>query len=262
MVPPKVAMSFGLGSASWSRSEILIAKAGVSMSKREVRAREILEDLRAGLAEEALREKHHLSTQQLRDLFRELVETGLVEAAGDRFLPSPTTRVQAGAMVGDIRAGLTGSQLMKKHGLSHEGLQEALHKLLTTKILTPSDLPGELSLRLAASAPANIRVKGRCYLDFDLPIIETGPLEIEGRVRDITETGVGVIGIPAQVRDVKTFLIRHDLFVLIQPFSFQAECRWMQETDTECLAGFRISRIAGQDQTELRKLVKIVTLYG
>jgi hypothetical protein len=232
------------------------------MEKGAVSTRRILDDVRAGLTDEALREKHGLSLQQLVDIFRELAEEGLVDPVADRHVPVAAKRVCAVEMVQDIRTGMTGAQLIAKHGLSHAGLQSALDNLLATRALELSDLPGELSLRLAAGTPAEIRGKGRCYLDFDLPILEKGPLEIEGRVLDITETGVGVVGIPAKAGDVKTLLIRHDLLVLIQPFSFQAECRWTRETEADCLAGFRIARIAERDVLQLRKLIRLVTLYG
>jgi hypothetical protein len=232
------------------------------MSKREVSAKEILDDVHSGLGEEALMAKHQLSPKQVRKVLTELAKAGLLELAGDRHVPRVPRRISAAQMAGDIRAGMTGFQLMAKYELSCNGLQVALDKLLQAKVLLASELPGELSLRRSADSPEEVRTMGRSYLDFDLPIIEKGPVEIEGRVRDITEKGLGVIGIPGQVGEVKTFLIRHDNFVLINPFLFQAECRWIKEGDPQgkSLAGFLVTEILPEDLEELRKLVRIVTL--
>ena len=126
-------------------------------------------------------------------------------------------RLSARGIVKDIRAGLGNAELMTRYGLNPKQLRKTFDILLESKVINHGELRNDLSLPPDQLQPINHRELERYYLDFDLPIVETGPPEVDGKVRDITEKGVGVIGIPSEVDQVKTFLVLHDEFVLIEP---------------------------------------------
>ena len=48
------------------------------MAKRKISARRVIEDLRAGLSNDELMEKHNMSPESLRYVFKRLVEAGLM----------------------------------------------------------------------------------------------------------------------------------------------------------------------------------------
>lgn len=233
------------------------------MPGREVHAREILEDIRDGLDNDALKRKYRLTSDGLQRLFDELVEAGLLEQVGNRYIIPAVRRLSARRIVRDIRAGLRNADLMNRYGLNPKQLRNTFDILLESKAINHGELRNDLSVTPDQLKPINHRELDRYYLDFDLPIVETGPPEVDGRVRDITEKGVGMIGIPSRVDEVKTFLVLHDEFVLIEPFMFEAQCRWSrQEPDGRCAAGYRITNISAKDLKDLRQLIHLVTFYG
>ena len=80
-------------------------------------------------------------------------------------------------------------------------------------------------------------------------------------VNDLTEKGLQVAGIPCRVDEVKTFLIRPDVFPVEMPMAFDATCRWVNvdpETGHQ-LAGFEITHIQRKHMSTLRKLIDEIT---
>jgi hypothetical protein len=122
-------------------------------------------------------------------------------------------------------------------------------------------LTGDPSIRHEALDKDTVRQLQRYYLDFDLPIVQTDPQEIEGRVRDLSERGVGVRGIPSKIDETKTLLIRHEKFFLLKPFFFRATCRWARSAEAaqDCIAGFEIVEISREADENLTKLVRMLT---
>jgi hypothetical protein len=82
-------------------------------------------------------------------------------------------------------------------------------------------------------------------------------------VTDVTEKGVGVRGIDAEVGETRTFVISADEFTLVGPFAFEATCRWVNRDGAEgdFLAGFEITKISEDGLRELRNLIRALTFY-
>ena len=207
--------------------------------------------------------KYKLDGNKLRKVFDDLVEVGLLEPVGDKYVIPTIRRVNARNLARDIRSGMNKSHIMGKYVLTLDQLNRIVDMLRQQGAITSQELRSYRSSPLDTHEPNNLRLAKRCYLDFELPIVDTGPPERDGIVRDITEKGVGIIGIPAQVGDVKTFLVLHDEFVLLEPFMFEAKCRWatMKEPRGEHFSGFQITRISDKDLAEMRKLIHLVTFY-
>ena len=234
------------------------------MPEQKISARNILQDIKQGMDSEALMKKYQLSFKKVQTAYAHLMEAGLLELVDGAFHIPAVRRLRAKRIARDIRSGLSSEQMREKYLLSPSQLQKAVEVLLEHKSISPDQLRHDLEEKTHETLPAALREVERCYLDFELPIVDTGPPEVDGTVRDLTEKGAGVVGIPAQPGDVKTFLVLHDEFVLIEPFMFEARCRWVnkKEPDEEIVAGFQITHIAEKDLNELRKLIHLVSFYA
>lgn len=234
------------------------------MPDRKISARDVLRDIKQGLDREALMAKYRLSFKTLQKAYAHLMEAGLLELVDGAFQIPAVRRLRAKRIAQDIRSGVSPEQIREKYLLSPAQLQKAVDVLLEHKSISPDQLRHEPVEKPQETLPASLREVERCYLDFELPIVDTGPPEVDGIVRDLTEKGAGIAGIPSQPGDVKTFLVLHDEFVLIEPFMFEARCRWVNrnEPDNDILAGFQITHISEKDLKELRKLIHLVSFYA
>jgi len=231
------------------------------MRARDIKPRQAVEDIRAGLDDRALMEKYKLSEKGLRNLFDELAYLGFITREERREIKPPKRKISASDFVDDIRSGMSQVALMEKYGLSSRGLVSAYRKLVDAGILEPEEAPENLE-RDEVEVVEELRQEARCYLDFELPVIDVGSSDVQGRIRDITVGGLGVIGVPAEVDEVKTFMVYHEKFALIKPFLIEARCRWAKREgqNGHCVAGFEITNMSEKDLEQLRKLVKIISL--
>jgi len=154
------------------------------------------------------------------------------------------------------------SQLMRKYGLSRKKLQSVCSKLLAARNRTANEFQEEMPIDHTTVIEVNVRQIQRYYPDFDVPIYESISPEIHGRVRDITEEGVGVEGIEAAAYEFKTFVVLGDPFGEVGPFEFEAECRWAKANDGDRrnVSGYRIVDISEPDLRQLRKLIHLIAL--
>jgi hypothetical protein len=138
--------------------------------KRAVKAKEAVVDIRSGMDDAALMEKHHLSAEGLQSLFDKLVTGGFIDLSEiARRLPGflgvvaisesvppqhmgqvmassrplktkspPLINVQEAAR--DIRWGIEDSALMEKYRLSPRELGGLFDKLLSAGLITQADL--------------------------------------------------------------------------------------------------------------------------
>jgi hypothetical protein len=172
---------------------------------------------------------------------------------------SPKREIKAKDLVNDFRAGMTDSELRSKYNLSSRGLQSAFRKLLEAKALRTSELFGRVSLEDDTVAIATTRLMPRDELEFPVPIYlcEGTQPTVKGVIKDITEKGLKISGIQANVDEIMTFAIPSDKFSQIEPFAFRAKCRWV---DGDGSAGFQITLISERGSGELQKLLRFLTL--
>jgi uncharacterized protein (DUF433 family) len=231
------------------------------MSKSNISVRDFLEDVKAGLNNDALRNKYGLDAEGLRKVFRELRTAGFLALVGRDYVVLPMRRLSARMIANDVRSGMNSSQLMEKYSLSSKQLIKTIDVLVRNKALSYDDISDDLAELSASTGPRDQREAERCYLDFELPIVDMGPPEIDGTVRDLTEKGIGLVGIPSSVGENKTFFVLPEEFAFIESFMFEAVCRWVarNEPGGEFVSGFQITKIADKDLAELRKLIQAVT---
>ncbi len=236
------------------------------MPGREVRVKEVLKDIQSGMDEEYLRKKYKLSPQGLQNLFRELSDLGLLERIDFEDSATPRIRIRIRIrirdVVKDIRAGLSDLDLRKKYNLSANGLHLVFKKLLDLKAIDAEALFGIESARLQGTGKRELREEERYALDFDIPSYNTAFPEIHGRVRDVSENGIGLFGVKAKEGDLTHIVVLGDTFGFVGPLEFEAECRWTKTDGAsgEYLTGFLITDITDWDLEELKKLIRLLTL--
>lgn len=164
--------------------------------------------------------------------------------------------LEAKNLIFDLRAGMTDSQLMEKYRLSFRGLRSAFRKLLNVQAISPEELYERLPMYEVMTVD-DMRQLVRAPLEFDLPIYELDNPVSEGRVRNVTEQGVGVAGIEARVGETKTLVIEASEIAAFDAITFNAQCRWVKKkVSGEYSAGFEITRITKDNLDRLRQLVQ------
>jgi len=232
------------------------------MSDREIKLAEVLKDIRRGAGKAALMRKYRLSERGLQDLYRQLAELGLTSQGSESDDVAARKTVKVKEFVIDFRAGMTDAALMAKYQISRASLDYLYQRLVEVKALKPESLLGRGSLRTEAVMPSQLREFEWLCLDFELPIFEAGNPAVRGRVKDITEKGVGTVGIRSHRHEVLTLAIKPDVFLGVEAFTFTAECRWCRYDDTSdsFLAGFQFTEITESDSERLKTLLELLVL--
>jgi hypothetical protein len=96
-----------------------------------------------------------------------------------------------------------------------------------------------------------------------LPITDMDNLNGDFHVKELSEKGLRIGNLSANVGERKNFLIQASEYADVQPFSFEAECRWAKNgTNGERpAAGFEITRISDDDLRQLREFIQTATIW-
>jgi uncharacterized protein (DUF433 family) len=221
---------------------------------RWLNAQDVISDIRKGMSDEELIEKYKLSWIGLERLFAELGRAGVSVSSIKRARAGNKKKISQTEIVHDIHSGMTEAQLMEKYDLSSWGLQKLFSKLLRVGAVTWEAL-AIVSLNSADSVTLrNMRQCERSYPTVSMVVYEQEKPRIKGRVLDISEKGLGVIGIPSEVGDMKSLTIASEELPVLKPFELQAACRWFKKGDLDitCTAGFAITHIEESDLVQLR----------
>ncbi|MBI5248068.1 MAG: hypothetical protein HY912_01115 [Desulfomonile tiedjei] len=239
-------------------------------SKRKIKAKDIVNDIRAHMTDSELMAKYNLSARGLQSVFVKLLNTNAITKAEIDWRPSAyddtvvIQQVKTTDMVHDIRSGLTDYELMDKYSVSSEGLQKAFQSLLQVGGLRPEELYGRSPSQDDTVFIECLRELPRHYLAVAVAIYEPKHPEAKGALRDITEKGVGITGIAARIGEVKTLEIPAEGFIEADRIVFEAKCVWVQteDSDEQPVAGFQIISISEKSFEDLRMLIKSVCFSG
>jgi hypothetical protein len=173
----------------------------------------------------------------------------------------PKRKIVARHIVDDIRSEMTDPELMEKYRLTSRGLQSVFRKLLDAGLLDLADVYGRTPFFDDTIEVDEIRMVPREELEFPLPIYDAQKPEIRGIVNDITERGIGVVGIGTRIDETRNFVIPADEFFRCSPVAFRARCRWVNSSDGDerGTAGFQITEVSRGDLAKLRKLIQALT---
>ena len=235
--------------------------------KPKIKAGQLIEDIHARMTDPELMAKYNLSIKGLQSIFRQLLEIKAITQAelDSRRGPYKDTvilqRLEPPEMVRDIRSGMTDFELMEKHDLSPKGLQRAFDELLQAGEIDQAELDGRFPAYDSVMVQS-LREMPRYFLAVGVDIYELGHPENQGTLRDITEKGVGVVGITAVPGDRKTFTVPSEKFIEEGPIVFEAKCMWATSEgwDQEAAAGFQIVKISEKSLQDLRELIHSLAL--
>ena len=216
------------------------ADARVKPGEGAISGREIIHDMRSGMTRWELMLKYGLSGEQLKKAFEIVLEE--------------RQRV-AVEISGDLRSGMTGTDLMEKYQLSNSGLMSVCRKLLAEGLLGPADLQ-------ALKPTLERRQMSRRSLSLQIIVCDMSNDGSRGTIKDITEKGIAVRGIEADIGERKTLWILGDDFGVVDPFELEAECCWIrnEESEGESVAGFQVIAISGQDLQKLQEFIDFLDL--
>ncbi len=151
---------------------------------------------------------------------------------------------------------------MEKHRISPDEYRAILNKLKELAAIEENHYQGRMAAVELATQQVQKRSTPRSYLFFTISIFDANDPRYRGIVNDISEKGFQVQGMPVNVGDVKTFVIRSDVFTVEPPFLCQASCRWTDDSGPggQTVAGFQITGINPENLQRLRKLIKDLTI--
>jgi len=223
-------------------------EAHIIAGKSKISAANIVRDIRAGITESELMRKYQVSSEDVKRA---------VQTIADK-------REQlVRELVRDMRAGMSDLDLMQKYQLSSRGLQTAFTKLVKGHYMDRTELEGRLpSYGDTITVPDGRKIP-RHVPAFSVPAFEEKSPAVKGLINDISEEGVQISGIEAEVDGITTLVVPEDVFGEFVSFLFEAKCRWVKrDASGECLAGFEITNISRVNLEELRYLIKAHAVTG
>ena len=234
--------------------------------KRTIKTRDVVNDIRARMSDTGLMEKYDLSAKGLQSIFAKLISIkAITQNEVDRrpaaYNDTVVIReIKASELVQEIGVGMSDFDLMEKYGLSAKGLEKAFRMLVESGAVNAEELRGRAQSGYDTVFIESLREIPRYYLALTVEIYERTRPEIKGKLRDITEQGVGITGIEARVGEVKSFVIPAEKFIDVDRIDFEAECIWTkrEEPNGQFSGGFRIARISEQCLYDLRALIRSV----
>jgi PilZ domain len=167
-------------------------------------------------------------------------------------------RISARQVVEDIRCGTAVMELLQKYKLTSNELRRLLDKLLHSRLLDQRELDSWSTLNHEITVIRGIRQDARITIEFPLKVQDCGHPYKQGIVRDLSQKGIGVLGIKVRVGETRTLVVRLNGIADCTSVRFEAKCRWVIQTEAEgqeCIAGFEITGIEDAALNELRKVL-------
>jgi uncharacterized protein (DUF433 family) len=128
------------------------------MSGIRIHIDEFIDDVRAGISDEALQAKHGVSGRRFliakaaaRDYLERQKAAGL----------EPRLDIDAQQLLADVRAGVKNEELMTIYNLTERQLQKAYRHIISAGLATPMELSGRLSMTTSQVVEAFIAVGKR-----------------------------------------------------------------------------------------------------
>lgn len=96
-----------------------------------------------------------------------------------------------------------------------------------------------------------------------VPIYDAGRPEVRGVIRDLTEEGMGIIGIKSELDETRTLAILTGNGRLADKVVLEAKCRWVKkDPEGEYVCGFRITDITKENLAKLKRLIQELNWGG
>ncbi len=246
--------------------------------RREVSANDLLQCVKSGMSDLELMERFNLSSEGLLDFLSQMGTCGKMDpkVLDERASLAPQTVavdidraedaepdkpvIGVGEAVECIRSGMDDLALMKRFGISAKGLNSLFSKLVGAGLISPEEFYGRP--RPDHEFVLDMRDMHRRYLAVTTPIWEVDRPETKGWLLNVTERGLGTVGIRAHVGEAKHLVIDAGDYGKINRITAKAQCIWTgcQDSDGQPTAGFQLTEITEDALADLRDLVKRLTL--
>jgi hypothetical protein len=215
--------------------------------KKMIIGKEIIRDVAQGVSQVRLMRKYGLTRGQLRAVLHQL---------------SDIRQRRVESMVIDIKSGLGLSIFAQKYQLSVQATFDTLKQLVDEGAVSKGEVAALFERDNAALMGDRFRTAERNYPTLMVSVVDVGNNGDLYVVRDISEKGLRVDGIKANVGEIKNLAVVGDALGQIVPFELEAECRWVGYVDPggERCAGFRITHISDEDLVRLRRFILEWTL--
>jgi PilZ domain len=233
---------------------------GEGTMDRQISAVEAIKDIRAGMDDLMLMKKYKISPVGLRNLYKELSSLGLLASTDRQESPFPRVKIKVKDFLRDFRKGLTDSDLMEAYGLPRDALYALYSRLLELKAIKLEELLGSEFLLEEEFTHGNRRELERYCLDFELVVLEADDSTKKGTIKDISENGIGLVGIKVFPGEVLSLVVHPESFLEVNPVGFKAECRWADVSSGVCVTGLQIIDLSEGDRKELKKLIGLLEL--
>lgn len=226
-----------------------------------ISAREFLRDMRMGMSDVDLMAKYELSAKSLGTVFDQMEHAGISIGLGKSLARGSKNTIRISELVRDIRSGLTKQQLMEKYKLTPRGFSWISAKLISSGAMSWQEIYGKLCKSYHEMAVDKPRRSQRHTPRYYVPIYASAEPKVVGRVRDISQQGIGTRGIRAEVGLTNTLVIPADNFGEWGTIIFEARCAWTSKDSIgEYLSGFEVIDAAAGSRRELQLLIELSSL--
>ncbi len=166
-------------------------------------------------------------------------------------------KIKAEDIVTSIVSGATDRELMEQNKLTPQGLQSVFKKLFDLRLLDRSKYHHRLSPDYSPRDKVIVRRLDRTEILLPLEIQDLNDPECIGVLTNLTDHGVGIVGVASRVGQVRRFKVLADEYFQLAPFALEARCIWtkIEEGSTEQSSGFEITRISERDKAKLMHLM-------
>ena len=179
------------------------------LGKREINAKEVLCDLRAGFNDAALMEKYKLSPAGLNSLKIKLTTANLLQAK---------RQINIDPIVADLKLGMTEPDLMEKHQLTLLELQEIVRRLEDIGLVSSEEV------RHLAFLSDPIADAKTLFPLISMSVYESRDSETLGQLLYVRGDTVGLRGLTGTLGATKVIVLQSDGFQQGKPLVFDAKC--------------------------------------
>jgi hypothetical protein len=218
---------------------------------REIKAGEVLDDIRIGISDTDLMRKYKISALGLNNLFKQLTVSGLLDRS------RPRRKINTNNLISDIRRGLDEADLMENYHLCLAEFQNLAKTLLESKLISADDLR-DLPLFYEAVSGVSEHNESAPYMPLiSLNTFDVLDPEVWGTVSFLSPTNLWIEGIHAEIGEVKTLVIQSPEFQNNKPLVVDAKCigvRHNYQTNTRSFK-FKLTNLASVVLREYQKLL-------
>jgi hypothetical protein len=211
------------------------------LGKREINAKEVLCDLRAGFNDAALMEKYKLSAAGLNSLKIKLTNANLLQAK---------RQISIDPIVADLKLGMTEPDLMEKHRLTLLELQEIVRRLEEIGLVASEEVR-HLSFLSDPIADAET-----LFPLISMSVYKSSDSETVGELVYVRGDTVGLRGLTGTPGATNVIVLQSDGFQQCKPMVFDAKCIATRASGEHgpAVLEFKIYNIAPCVMREFREL--------